>query len=116
MYFLCFFIGSFSSVFLFLFYSGLFVLFHLTLFYYCSLDICLHFNERQKGYVFRWEGRRENLGGVEGGKTVIRIFCVKIKTCFQYKKNKIGKETMQTRLVKSHLGVLVSAWLKNKLN
>lgn len=58
----------------------------------------------------------KNLGGVERGKTVIRISRVKIKICFQYKKNKVGKETMQTRLVKSHLGVLVSAWLKNKLN
>lgn len=58
----------------------------------------------------------KNLGGVEGGKTVIRISRVKIKICFQYKKNKVGKETMQMRLVKSHLGVLVSAWLKNKLN
>lgn len=41
------------------------------------IDTCLYSIERKKGYRFGWVGCWEILGGVGGGKAVIRIYCMK---------------------------------------
>lgn len=74
----CFFFSSFSFVWS---YSGL-ILFHLIL-----LFRWLFSNEREKKNRsgFGWKWTWEDLEGVEGGGTTIKIYCMK-KICFQQKK------------------------------
>lgn len=61
--------------------------FILFLFYYHSSDAYL-FSKERKGTDADGREDGEELGGIEGRETVIRIYCLE-KICFQWKKRKI---------------------------
>lgn len=68
------FLGVFSFCLLVLSYSDL-ILFYI-LFYY-TLDACLFSNKRQEGGDLDEGTGREELEGINRGKTVVRIYCMK---------------------------------------
>lgn len=82
---LCFFIACFSYLFcpILIFFFGFALSF---VFYYYSLDACLLSNRDRKGVDSNGRGCGEELGGVKGGETVIRTYCMKKKSTFNKRK------------------------------
>ena len=52
------------------------------LYYYYPLEACSFLMRRKKGSGSGWEGSGEELGGVEGGETIIGIYCMKKESIF----------------------------------
>lgn len=69
---------SYSNLFVFSFILLCFILFYI----FYSLDTCLFSKERQEGCGYNWEKMREEMEGVGGEETVIRIYSLK-KIYFQ---------------------------------
>jgi len=75
-------------------------LFYLIISYYYPIDVCSFSNERQKrGVDLDRRGNGEELGGIQGGETVIRIYYV-TKNRFSIKELK-DKTNLCTRSAKA---------------
>lgn len=66
---LCFYMGKYFSCFPFFFFNLACLSF--------LLPVCFLKREKMKAKLEGW-GERENLGGDEGGETMVRIYCMKI--------------------------------------
>lgn len=67
------------------------------LFCYDPLEACSLLMRRKKGSGSGWEGSGEKLGGVEGGETVIGIYCMRKESIFNKRKNKNYKKNARLR-------------------
>lgn len=83
---------TFSWAVFFFFFFCLFVLFQCANFIFLKI---LHFyplhEERQKRDGSNWDRRWEKRGGVEGGKAINRMYCIKKKNLFSKKEKRYVK-------------------------